>query len=170
MCHFQRRQMWAGSVSLFPYTLLLKEDGNFYSLFLFILLLKEPGNFPVPFHFFFFLLKGDGNFQAPNLALFRATGTWKFPCAFTLCYIKERGSFPACTLVFYQKNMEISVFFIRCVSQVICFTFFSYRMVRGTQRHISENICSEDDLRSRILGTFVVRFRACLPVLGFSNI
>ena len=170
MCHFQRRQMWAGSVSLFPYTLLLKEDGNFYSLFLFILLLKEPGNFPVPFHFFFFLLKGDGNFQAPNLALFRATGTWKFPCAFTLCYIKERGSFPACTLVFYRKNMEISVFFIRCVSQVICFTFFSYRMVRDTQRHISENICSGDDLRSRILGTFVVRFRACLPLLGFSNI
>ena len=34
----------------------------------------------------------------------------------------------------------------------------------------SENICSEDDLRSRIFGTFVVRFLACLPLLGFSNI
>ena len=40
---------------------------------------------------------------------------------------------------------------------------------RGTQRHFSENICSEDDLRSRIFGTFVVKFLACLPVLGFSN-
>ena len=156
-------------MSLFPYTLLLKEDGNFYSLFLCILLLKEPGDSPVPFHFFFCLRVMEISMYQ-TLALFRATGTWKFPCAFTLCYIKERGSFPACTLVFYRKNMEISVFFIRCVSQVICFTFFSYRMVRGTQRHISENICSEDDLRSRILGTFVVRFRACLPLLGFSNI
>ena len=41
---------------------------------------------------------------------------------------------------------------------------------RGTQRQFSENICSEDDLRSRIFGTFVVKFLACLPLLGFSNI
>ena len=33
-----------------------------------------------------------------------------------------------------------------------------------------KNICSEDDLRSRIFGTFVVKFLACLPFLGFSNI
>ena len=33
-----------------------------------------------------------------------------------------------------------------------------------------ENICSEDDLRSRILGTFAVKFLACLPLLGFSNV
>ena len=44
------------------------------------------------------------------------------------------------------------------------------RRVRGTQRQFSENICSEDDLRSRIFGTFVVKFLACLPLLGFSNI
>ena len=31
-------------------------------------------------------------------------------------------------------------------------------------------ICSEDDLRSRIFGAFVVIFLACLPLLGFSNI
>ena len=42
--------------------------------------------------------------------------------------------------------------------------------LRGTQRQFSENNCSEDDLRSRIFGTFVVKFLACLPVLGFSNI
>ena len=42
--------------------------------------------------------------------------------------------------------------------------------VRGTQRQFSENICSEEDLRSRIFGTFVVKFVACLPLLGFSNI
>ena len=33
-----------------------------------------------------------------------------------------------------------------------------------------ENICSEDELRTRIFGTFVVKFLACLPLLGFSNI
>ena len=43
-------------------------------------------------------------------------------------------------------------------------------LFRGTQRQFSENICSEDDLKSRIFGTFVVKFLACLPPLGFSNI
>ena len=41
---------------------------------------------------------------------------------------------------------------------------------RGTQRQFSENICSEDDLRSRIFGTFIVKFLARLSLLGFSNI
>ena len=41
---------------------------------------------------------------------------------------------------------------------------------RGTQRQFSENICSEDDLRSKIFGTFVVKFLSCLALLGFSNI
>ena len=52
------------------------------------------------------------------------------------------------------------------------FTTFSARnkaVNRGTQRRFLENICSEDDLRSRISGTFVVKFLACLPLLGFSN-
>ena len=44
------------------------------------------------------------------------------------------------------------------------------RYVRGTQRQFSENICPEDDLRSRIFETFVIKFLACLPLLGFSNI
>ena len=46
----------------------------------------------------------------------------------------------------------------------------SLSMFRGTQRQFSENICSDDDLRSRIFGTFVLKFLACLSVLGFSNI
>ena len=51
-------------------------------------------------------------------------------------------------------------------------TFFNDRVtvIRGTQRQFSKNICSEDDLRSRIFRTFVVKFLACLPLLGFSNI
>ena len=42
-------------------------------------------------------------------------------------------------------------------------------LIRGTQRQFLENICWEDDLRSRIFGTFIVKFLACLPVLAFSN-
>jgi len=34
----------------------------------------------------------------------------------------------------------------------------------------SGNICSEDDMRSRIFGTFFLKFLACLTLLGFSNI
>ena len=30
----------------------------------------------------------------------------------------------------------------------------TYTLFRGTQRQLLENICSEDDLRSRIFGTF----------------
>ena len=41
---------------------------------------------------------------------------------------------------------------------------------RGTQCQFSQNSCLEDDLRSRILGTFAAKFLACLPLLGFSNI
>ena len=41
--------------------------------------------------------------------------------------------------------------------------------VGSTQRRVLKNICSEDDLRSRIFVTFVVKFLACLPLLGFSN-
>ena len=40
-------------------------------------------------------------------------------------------------------------------------------IMRGTQRQFLENICSEDDLRSRIFATFVVKCLACLPLLGF---
>ena len=41
---------------------------------------------------------------------------------------------------------------------------------KGTQRQFMENICSQDDLRSRIFGAFGVKFLACLPLLGSSNI
>ena len=41
---------------------------------------------------------------------------------------------------------------------------------RGTQRQFSENICSEDDLRSRIFGTFFGKIIAFLPLLRFSNV
>ena len=53
------------------------------------------------------------------------------------------------------------------VDQILLHGVFFFR---GTLRQFLENICSEDDLRSRIFETFVVKFLACLPLLGFSNI
>ena len=50
---------------------------------------------------------------------------------------------------------------------------FYYRIVTDTgapNGNFRENICSEDDLRSGIFGAIVVKFLACLPLLGFSNI
>ena len=47
----------------------------------------------------------------------------------------------------------------------------SYAIPSGAPNgNFRENICSEDDLRSRISGVFVVKFLACLPLLGLSNI
>ena len=43
-------------------------------------------------------------------------------------------------------------------------------LIRGAQRQFSENICPVDNLSSRIFGTFALKFLACLPLLGFSNI
>ena len=37
---------------------------------------------------------------------------------------------------------------------------------RSTKRQFSENICSDDDLRSRIFGTFVVKFNFLLVCLS----
>ena len=39
----------------------------------------------------------------------------------------------------------------------------------GTLDPRQKDRLSEDDLRSRIVGTFVVKFLACLPLLGFSS-
>ena len=41
---------------------------------------------------------------------------------------------------------------------------------RAPNDNFRKNICSGDDLRSRIFEIFVVKFLACLPLLGFSNI
>ena len=47
-------------------------------------------------------------------------------------------------------NAEKTLFEVTC-------TEYSLLLIRSTQRQFSENIYSEDDLRSRIFGTFVFR-------------
>ena len=50
------------------------------------------------------------------------------------------------------------------------FVMYAVRTTGAPNGNFRENICLEDDLRTRIFGTFVVKFFACLPLLGFSNI
>ena len=46
-----------------------------------------------------------------------------------------------------------------------------HRVTRGAPNdNFRKNICSEDDLRSRIFGTFVVKFLACLPLRIFEHL
>ena len=46
---------------------------------------------------------------------------------------------------------------------------FCDRETGAPNDNFRKSICLEDDLRSRIFGTFVVKFLACMPLLGFSN-
>ena len=75
----------------------------------------------------------------------------------------------------FQRVLVLPLFviyttYIRTTAYVRYILNHVMKSVRGTQRQFSENICSEDDLRSRISGTFVVKFLACLLLLGFPNI
>ena len=62
-------------------------------------------------------------------------------------------------------------------SHLINVGFYSYKETENRTLGITgapndnflKIICSEDDLRSRIFGSFSEKFLACLPLLGFSN-
>ena len=72
----------------------------------------------------------------------------------------------------YSKHPHVRTYIQFDVSQK---RFFYFGVVIGNlagapKGNFREKICSEDDLRSRIFGALVVKFLACLPLLGFSNI
>ena len=101
--------------------------------------------------------------------------TWNVPCIFALrSYMFKNWCFKNKLSPEYSVYNPVSL----CVLlDNICFeehgpdaTRMNLFICRDTQRQFSENICSEVDLRSRIFGTIVVKFLACLPLLGFSNI
>ena len=56
-------------------------------------------------------------------------------------------------------------------NSTVLFMYIEHGHTTGAPNdNFRKNICSEDDLRSRIFGTFVIKFIACLLLLGFSNI
>ena len=59
---------------------------------------------------------------------------------------------------------------MQCARSWLVFSNVSKQKAGALNGNFRENVCSEDDLRSRIFGAFVVKFLACLPLLGFSNI
>ena len=70
----------------------------------------------------------------------------------------------------FDRNEKTYIFKRELLLNVVLNFSFLQRNNRDTQRQFSENIRSEDDLRPRIFGTFVVKFLAFLPLLGFPNI
>ena len=62
---------------------------------------------------------------------------------------------------FLEDRFELSSFSLK---------IYNVNAAGAPNGNFQENICSEDDLRSRIFGTFVVKFLACLTLLGSSNI
>ena len=67
-----------------------------------------------------------------------------------------------------QRSMNFFRFFsnrfLKIGFSFYCENLFLFtHLYRGTQRQFSEKFCSEDDLRSRIFGTFFVKFLDYLP-------
>ena len=63
-----------------------------------------------------------------------------------------------------------SIGFTLVTGSIFILKGFCHVLFGGIQPQFLENICSKDDLRFRIFGTLAVKFLACLPLLGFSNI
>ena len=98
-----------------------------------------------------------------RLDALRLTGLIKIPAAFVPFSDKENRP----GAVFIQPEIPEILVEIKWNGP---FLFVQTGIFRGTHRQFSENICSEDDLRSRTFRTFVVKFLACRPLLGFSRI
>ena len=69
-----------------------------------------------------------------------------------------------------RKILWNNCFEFRLETMVVQNSFNEKHITGAPNDNFREKICSEGDLRSRIFGTFVVKFLACLPLLGFSNI
>ena len=72
-----------------------------------------------------------------------------------------------------RKNIHVYGFKRRAtavLSWLDCSSTTARHWAGAPNGNFRENICSEDDLRSRIFGAFVVEFLACLPLLEFSNV
>ena len=90
---------------------------------------------------------------------------------------KDKGIKDEFSILYFTSNImcyvkHTCVNRITLVSQGRLYMFSTERVqITGAPNdNFQKNICSEDDLRSGIFGTFVVKFLACLPLLGFSNI
>ena len=84
------------------------------------------------------------------------------------CFMKKKAFiYVRLTLFGYVESLRIQ----QIVGHLL-FSLLWWQLIpaRGTQHQFSENTCSEDYLRFRIFGTSFVKFFACLPLLGFSNI
>ena len=83
----------------------------------------------------------------------------------------ENGKTNFRVTVLYRVNNSIMRDLINYKNDLLALEDILKELDTGAPNHyFRKNICSEDDLRSRIFRTFVVKFLACLPLLGFSDI
>ena len=124
---------------------------------------------------FFFFLQFRA-FQFKNEDLTNGLGDGNYPSnirpRWVLCHI----CWSTCSVLYFGQKWGFD--FIRVIVRElysILFKMYKMKLFRGfasgaPNDNFRKNICSEDNLRSRIFGTFVVKFLACLPLLGFSDI
>ena len=72
------------------------------------------------------------------------------------------------TFYFFVKHLHFYPIFL--ITMVVLIDIVEAVEAGAPNGNFRESISSEDDLRSRIFGVFVVKFLPCLPLLGFSNI
>ena len=95
------------------------------------------------------------------------------PAVFLFSFIIKTKS---ATIAFFSSpyflllDLSFSPFLFLRAQETCLLTPFHSNDSGAPNDNFRKNICSEDDLRSRIFGTFVVKFFACMPLLGFSNI
>ena len=73
------------------------------------------------------------------------------------------------TSLVYRGQPTVKPNMVNVLSVAVVLHFFG-QASGAPNDNFRKIICSEDDLRSRIFGSFSVKFLACLLLLGFSNI
>ena len=155
-------------------------DGAFIGLSIFLNALKH---WPCKLHFFNNLpqsqnkkilqtVKSEIYFEVYFSTMEYDSPALKFPSFLTVVLFVRSTSLVY--LLYVDASVLVSFVPFNLLGACLLFLIFPMNKLmsiyRGTQRQFSENICSQDDSRSRIFETVVVKFLACLPLLEFSNI
>ena len=105
--------------------------------------------------------------EAPSIPAQCSLQSYTLPCRFVF---KSRALTKNYFYLVYVQVLDHSLLVLCHILQPqitqedeVCPLQSQTRICRSTQRHFLENICSEDDLKSRFFGTFVVSvLLACL--------
>ena len=83
---------------------------------------------------------------------------------------KQQGEKSSLITILFSSTCHIILQTVPVCNPYAQINLLSGKGTGAPNDNFRKNICLEDDFRSRIFGSFVVKFLACLPLLGFSNI